>query len=79
MTRALTSDIRREIAALIRAEMGRQGIRNVALAEMLGKSEVWVSRRIRLEPEQDFTVPELAAVAAALGVGLPQLIPTEVA
>jgi hypothetical protein len=77
MTQALTSSIRHEVAALVRAEMARQGIRNAALGERIGKNEVWVSRHVRLNPTQDFTVPELEQVARALGVPLSALIPTD--
>ena len=77
MTQALTSNIRYEVAALVRAEMARQGIRNVALGERIGKNEVWVSRHVRLNPTQDFTLPELETVARALGVPLSTLIPAD--
>jgi hypothetical protein len=57
--------------------MARQGIRNAALGGRIGRNEVWVSRHVRLDPTQDFTVPELAEVARALNVPLSAFIPAD--
>jgi transcriptional regulator with XRE-family HTH domain len=56
----------------IYAEMGRQRLGQVALAERLHQSQPWVNRR--LKGHTDITVPELEAIADALGVTMPDLI-----
>ena len=60
------------IAAEIRAEMARQQIRGVQLAERMGENEAWVSRKIRgLSP---MTVNEVDRFAQALGLTFRQLV-----
>jgi len=66
------------IAAEVRAEIARQGISQQALAERLGWLQNRLSRRITDgKTSVPFTVVELAAVAAALGVPLTQFLPAE--
>jgi transcriptional regulator with XRE-family HTH domain len=60
------------VAAEIRAEMGRQQLRNVALAARMGENEVWVSRKVRgLSP---ITLTELERFARALDVPITNLL-----
>lgn len=60
------------VAAEIRAEMGRQEINNAALAELLGVSEMWVSRKKRgLTP---LTLPEVEQIAEVLEVPVAALL-----
>ncbi len=61
------------VAAEVRAEMGRQDVNGAQLAQRLGVSEMWVSRRIRgITP---LTVSELADVAKALAVPIAKFLP----
>lgn len=55
--------------------MARQGIRNAGLAARLGVSEMWVSRRVRVDPPASMTIAELESIAAALGVPVAQFLP----
>src|SRR5690606_32699691 len=60
------------IASEIRAEMARQQIRGVQLAERMGENEAWVRRKIRgLSP---MTVNEVDRFAQALGLTFRQLV-----
>ena len=61
------------VAAEIRAEMGRQQVRYVRLAERLGENEVWVSRKVR--GRTPLTINDLERIAAALDVPVSDLIP----
>lgn len=65
------------IAAEVRAELARQGISQQVLADRLGWTQMRVSRRITTTVP--FTVIELVAIAAALGVPLAQFLPAEMA
>jgi transcriptional regulator with XRE-family HTH domain len=60
------------VAASVRAEMARRRVSQQALADVLGHSQAWISRRVSGEVE--FTVDELRRVAAALVVPLAQLL-----
>jgi transcriptional regulator with XRE-family HTH domain len=63
-----------QVVAEIRAEMGRQQVRYVRLAERLGENEVWVSRKVRgLTP---LTMTDLERIATALDVEVADLLPT---
>lgn len=64
------------IASEIRAEMARQRISGAAIAQKLGVSDMYLSRR--LTGEVAFDVTDLERVAGALGVSVMQLIPTQV-
>lgn len=59
-------------AANIRAEMARRRITGRALADQLGRSQMWLSRR--LNGDTAFGLDELEAVAAAIGVPVAQLL-----
>lgn len=68
------------IAAEVRAEMARQGISQQALADRLGWLQNRLSRRLTDgKTAVPFTVAELTAVAAALGVSMSQFVPAEAA
>lgn len=56
----------------IRAEMGRQRIIQSTLAEAMGVTDNWVSRRLR--DETPITVKDLEKFAAALGVSVMDLL-----
>jgi len=61
------------VAAEVRAEMARQRVSQVALAERLG----WIQQRLsrRMTGEVPFAVPELSAVADELGVPITKFLP----
>lgn len=63
-----------DVAAEVRAELGRQGHDNRWLAGQLGVSEMWVSRRLRGKTR--LTVDDLHQVAAALGITAVDLLQT---
>lgn len=54
------------VAAEVRAELGRQGHTNAWLAEQLGVSEMWVSRRLRGLTR--FTEDDLKRIGNALAI-----------
>lgn len=68
-TIALAQRIGREI----HAEMIRQGLTQEDLAERLGRSQQWVSRRITGRTPVD--AADVEQIAAALGVPLTRLLP----
>lgn len=55
------------LAAEVRAEMARQQINQQTLAQRLGRSQQWLSRRVT--GEVPFDVADLSALSDALGVG----------
>lgn len=64
------------IAAEVRAEIGRQGMSQQALADRLGWPQPRLSRRLTDgKTAVPFTVVELTAVASTLGVPLAQFLP----
>jgi hypothetical protein len=58
----------RQVADNVRAELGRTGLLQKQLAIKLGKSDEWVSRRIRRVDPQPMTTADVALFAAALDV-----------
>lgn len=56
----------------LRVEMARQQINTARLAEAVGASDMWVSRRLR--GETDMTVSDLDRLAEALGVPVDTLL-----
>jgi len=64
-----------QIAANIRAELGRQNKTRAALAREMGVTEMWLSRRVNAQTP--FTVDDLATIAAALDVPMADLLPSE--
>lgn len=71
--------VAKRVAAEVRAEMGRQGLSQQALAERLGWQQPRLSRRISdgKNPLIPFDVVELHAVALALGVPVSRLLSAE--
>jgi len=61
------------VAAEVRAELGRQDHDNQWLASQTGRSEMWVSRRLR--NITDWSVDDLMVVADALDISAAQLLP----
>lgn len=61
-----------DVAAEVRAELGRQDRNNTWLASELGVSEMWVSRR--LSGTTKFTVDDLVRIAAALNIDATELL-----
>lgn len=65
-----------QVAAEVRAEMARQEISQQALADRLGWQQSRLSRRLTGgKTAVPFTVAELGAVAAALGVPVAHFLP----
>lgn len=58
----------RRVAAEIRAELGRQGLNQTALARRMHVGQPWLSRRIGAGADVDLTFEEVFAIAEALGV-----------
>lgn len=71
--RSPDGSLARRIGAEIRAEMARQDLSQEGLAERLGCSQQWVSRRITGAIPVD--AAELEKIATALGVPVAQLLP----
>ena len=61
------------IAAEIRAEVGRQRISLTDLANATGSTKQKLSRQINTE-EQKLEIPDLAAIAAALNLRVSDLV-----
>lgn len=61
------------MAREIRAELGRQQLSNRRLAERLGVSYMWVSRRLSMG-DVDLTFEDVQAIAGALNVPIHQLV-----
>lgn len=70
-----TGDAVRRTAAAVRAEIARRGWSQTRLAEALGVSQGWVSRRT--SGRDPFDVAELERIAAVLEVPLSRLLPAE--
>jgi transcriptional regulator with XRE-family HTH domain len=72
-----TNETAQRVAANVRAEMARRAVTQTILAERLGKSQHFISRR--LSGKVPFSVDELGDVAVALNVGLTNLMSEAVA
>ena len=62
------------VAAEVRAHLGRRRLTAMALASAIGKSEMYVSRRIR--GEVAFDLIDVEQVAQFLGIAVADLMPT---
>lgn len=60
------------VAGQVRAEMGRARVSGVQLAELIGKTHPYVSRR--LTGKVAFDTDDLAAISEALGINVLDLI-----
>ena len=58
----------RQVAGNVRAELSRSGLLQKQLAIRVGKSDEWVSRRIRTNDPQPMSTADLALFAEALSV-----------
>lgn len=61
------------VAQRVRDRMAAQGLSQQGLAELLGKRQQWLGRR--LVGETKFEVTEVIAIAAALQVDVTELLP----
>ena len=68
--------LREIVAEAIRREMGAQRLSGAKLAQAMGKSDMYVSRRLSADTALD--LDDLQAIAAELGVPVSRLIPAEV-
>lgn len=75
MTIAVTTDYGQAIAAEVRAMTARKSLRHKEIAAALGKSEMYVSRR--MTGHNDWTAAELYSLASVLGCGVADLLPTD--
>jgi transcriptional regulator with XRE-family HTH domain len=59
-----------QVAATIRTELARQGLRQSDLAQRLNRSEIWVSRRLsaRSNSPITFKLTDLEEIARALDI-----------
>ncbi len=68
-------DLNDKIALEIQIELLRRGWSQADLAERMGKTEMWVSRRIKVKGErQQMTVNEVPLFADALGLNILELM-----
>jgi len=74
-TQTVRHGVSQRVAANVRAEMARQRIPQVALADALGITQQSVSARLR--GAVDFSVPELDLVARLLNVSAALLLGSE--
>jgi transcriptional regulator with XRE-family HTH domain len=62
------------VATEIRVQMARADVRQSQLAREIGKTEQWLS--VRLRGRQPIDVNDLALIARGLGVGIHDLLPS---
>lgn len=74
-TEPATSAYALRVGREIHAELIRQGLTQEQLAEKVGTSQQWVSRRITGRTPADMA--DVERIAAALGVPISQLLPVE--
>jgi len=67
--------LRELVAEEIRALLARRRLNGAKLAETIGRSEMYVSRRLR--GETAFDIDDLEAIAKVLGVQVKALLPNE--
>lgn len=73
----MTSPLALRVAADIRAELGRRKMSQAELARALGKSDMFVSRRI--SDGTSLELADLEAIANVLGLPVSHFMPAEVA
>lgn len=61
------------VAIEIKVQMARADVRQSQLAREIGKTEQWLS--VRLRGRQPFDIHDLALIAKGLGVGLYEILP----
>jgi transcriptional regulator with XRE-family HTH domain len=62
------------VATEIKVAMARRDVRQSELAREIGKTEMWLS--VRLRGRQPIDMNDLALIARGLGVGIHELLPT---
>lgn len=75
---ATWTSLNAQVAAEVRAEMGRRGMSNAELARLLGVSEAWTTRRLGRRAESPLSLVDLQRIAAALRVPLAVFFPSEI-
>lgn len=75
---ATWTSLNAQVAAEVRAEMGRRGMSNAELARSLGVSEAWTTRRLGKRADTPLNLVDLQRVAAALAVPLATFFTTEI-
>jgi len=70
----MSRTLAQHVAAALRAEMARQQIPAYRLAQIMGRDETWVGRRIR--EKSAITVDDLEGFAEALDVAVSTFLPT---
>lgn len=75
---ATWTSLNAQVAAEVRAEMGRRGMSNAELARQLGVSEAWTTRRLGKKADTPLNLIDLQRIAAALRVPLATFFPTEI-
>lgn len=75
MTTPVATRLTDRVAAEIRAELGRQGITALEIAQRLSVSRSWMS--YRLTGQQVIDLDDVEKIAAALGVPISQLLPLD--
>jgi len=73
MTAPVATRLTDRAAAEVRAELGRQGLTALQLAERLGVSRSWTS--YRLTGQQTIDLDDIERIAQALDVPVAQLLP----
>lgn len=67
---ATRTSLNAQVAAEVRAEMGRRGMSNAELARLLGVSEAWTTRRLGKRADTTLNLVDLQRICAALGTPL---------
>lgn len=67
---ATRASLNAQVAAEVRAEMGRRGMSNAELARLLGVSEAWTTRRLGKRADTALNLVDLQRIAAALNTPL---------
>lgn len=75
---ATWTSLNAQVAAEVRAEMGRRGMSNAELARLLGVSEAWTTRRLGKRAESPLSLVDLQRIAAALRVPLAVFFTAEI-
>jgi transcriptional regulator with XRE-family HTH domain len=67
-----------QVAAEIRAELGRRGMSNADLARLLGVSEAWTTRRLGKKADTVLNMVDMQRIAAALSTPLATFFTAEI-
>jgi len=72
-TPAIAEQYRMTVAEEVRVHLARRRMSGVKLAQLINRSQVYVSRRLR--GEVPFDIDDLALIAVVLGVSVSDLLP----